>query len=248
MSNFKVFVGDNNNQAKYVGQIPDDATIAKINNAASLPDQTGNSGKFLTTDGTNTSWSGAPLGNTATGVDSVGIKGVSTGNYQVIIGNGARGGNAVGSVIIGDSTGSIYNSINSVFIGRCAGPNANVNCSVGIGPNAKTSADGAIQLSTSVLPANNSDANTFKVANQNGNFEIMSADGTIPEARLADMTNATTGQVLQLDSNNNANWSTISEVASQNSGTIKFWTGTQVQYDAITIKDATTLYIVIPAS
>jgi hypothetical protein len=34
MSNFKVFVGDNNNQAKYVGQIPDDATIAKINNAA----------------------------------------------------------------------------------------------------------------------------------------------------------------------------------------------------------------------
>ena len=40
----------------------------------------------------------------------------------------------------------------------------------------------------------------------------------------------------------------ISEVASQSSGTIKFWTGTQTQYDAIITKDATTLYIIIPAS
>ena len=42
-------------------------------------------------------------------------------------------------------------------------------------------------------------------------------------------------------------WSNVSEVASQSTGTVKFWTGTQAQYDAITTKDATTLYIVIPA-
>lgn len=158
------------------------------------------------------------LVNKATGTDSVGIKGVSAGNYQVIIGNGAQGGNRNGSVIIGDSTGSTtYSSTNSVFIGRSAGPDANINCSVGIGPNARTSADGTIQLSASVSSVINSDANTFKVANRNGNFEIMSADGTIPEARLADTTSATAGQVLQLDSNSNAIWADVDSLPDQTS-------------------------------
>jgi hypothetical protein len=48
------------------------------------------------------------------------------------------------------------------------------------------------------------------VSNENGNFELMSANGTIPEARLADMTSATQGQVLTLDANNNAVWATPS--------------------------------------
>lgn len=42
MSNFKLFVGDNTNKAKYVGSL--------------LPDQEGNAGKFLITDGTTASW------------------------------------------------------------------------------------------------------------------------------------------------------------------------------------------------
>jgi hypothetical protein len=49
----------------------------------------------------------------------------------------------------------------------------------------------AIQLGTGT----NNDENTFKVANDNGNFEMMSADGTIPADRLSS-TAGTTGQVL----------------------------------------------------
>ena len=45
----------------------------------------------------------------------------------------------------------------------------------------------------------------------------MSADGTIPEARLANTTSATEGQVLQLDSNNNAVW------ADQTTVTFRTW-------------------------
>lgn len=42
-----------------------------------LPDQTGNSGKFLTTDGTNASWSDKPLVNTATGTNALSILGLA---------------------------------------------------------------------------------------------------------------------------------------------------------------------------
>lgn len=235
MSNFKVFVGDNNNQAKYVGQIPDDATIAKINNAASLPDQTGNSGKFLTTNGTDTSWSGAPLVNKNT--SAYGLK--VTTLYDVSAG-------AVGANVFGYQAYS--SSTYSVVIGGQASISTNSTGSIAIGNSAQIGSNAAyaIQLGSGT----NSTERTLKVGlgGTSYQYELLSADGTIPEARLADTTSATTGQVLQLDSNNNANWSTISEVASQSNGTIKFWTGTQTQYDAITTKDATTLYIVIPAS
>ena len=243
MSNFKVFVGDNNNQAKYVGQIPDDVTIAKINNAVSLPDQTGNSGKFLTTDGTDTSW-GDALVNESTNANSIGIGSPVYYNDSIVIGkNSEVSANGYSAVVVGKSSKTWRYGVSIGFdsiVTKIGG--------IALGASSNVTGNYAIQFNTSTWPVTNSDANTFKVANANGNFEIMSADGTIPEARLANMTNATTGQVLQLDSNNNANWSTISEVASQSSGTIKFWTGTQTQYDAITTKDATTLYIVIPAS
>lgn len=77
--------------------------------------------------------------------------------------------------------------------------------------NPRASAAGAIQIgcgrtlrSTNIWE--NSDADTFKVGNENGNFEMMSADGTIPEARLADTTSAVQGQVLTLNANGNAEW------------------------------------------
>lgn len=56
MSNYKVYVGNNSNQAQYVGQILDDASITRLANAATFPSQTSQSGKFLTTDGTEVSW------------------------------------------------------------------------------------------------------------------------------------------------------------------------------------------------
>lgn len=45
-----------------------------------------------------------------------------------------------------------------------------------------------------------------------------------------------------------ASWGNVSEVASQSTGTVKFWTGTQTQYDAITTKGTTTLYIITSAN
>lgn len=57
MSNFKVFIGNDHNQAQYVGQILDDVNIAKLDNVVYFPTQTGNAGKYLTTNGLNVSWS-----------------------------------------------------------------------------------------------------------------------------------------------------------------------------------------------
>ena len=63
--------------------------------------------------------------------------------------------------------------------------------SVAIGYFAQCYGVGATQIGDGL----NSDANTFKVSNQNGNFEMMSADGTIPAERMS-ATAGTTGQVL----------------------------------------------------
>ena len=160
------------------------------------------------------------LQNTATGTNSVGILGTATNNYEVCIGKSAQTGDGGGSniaigynskahgnrtVCIGasakDASGNTYDS---VVIGGYAETSAGY--TVAIGNSQKTTAQYAIQIGA--WSATNSDSNTFKVANHNGNYEMMSADGTIPEARLADTTNATQGQVLTLDSNNNAVWAT----------------------------------------
>lgn len=168
---------------------------------SSLPSQTGNAGKFLTTDGTDASWSDKPLVNGATGANSV----------MILPRNNAFGLSTRYAVSIG------YNSIafseNSVVVGvTCSSSSANYGIAIGYG--ASVGANNAIQLGGKGIPftVNNSDANTFKVANANGNFEIMSADGTIPEGRLADTTNAAQGQVLTLDNNLNAVWAASGDV------------------------------------
>ena len=157
-----------------------------------LPSQSGQSGKFLTTDGTNASW-GDALTNSGTGTNSLSILGYAVGDYGVSIGKSSEA-YGLRSVSIG--------GINS---------SANSSDSISIGANTQAAANNAIQLGGSGTNMRiNRDANTFKVGNANGNFEIMSSDGTIPEARLADTTNATAGQVLKLDSNLGAQWSGLS--------------------------------------
>ena len=135
---------------------------------SSLPDQTGQSGKFLSTDGTDASWADALVNNT-TGSDSVSILGVNRplSSNIVAIGKYAGSNGQSNSIMIGYSTSS--RSSNGVAIGHAAGVGLNANY--------------AIQLGSGVNNTN-SDANTFKVSNANGNFEIMSADGTIPKERL----------------------------------------------------------------
>lgn len=180
-----------------------------------LPTQTGNAGKFLSTDGTDASWSDKPLVNKTTASESLGLlsqnittrAATAVGMYSGSLGNSSSsfGRGAIASsnaVAIGSGTNAAQKGV-VVGMSTVVGPNG-----IGIGYGASTSENtsGAIQLNTSGSRVANADSNTFKVANANGNFEIMSADGTIPEARLADMTNAAQGQVLALDSNLNAVW------------------------------------------
>ena len=155
-----------------------------------LPSQTGNAGKFLTTDGTDASWSDKPLVNkdtASTGGISIGMGNTTSTSYNVTI----SGGNNI-NTIGGSSVGIGYQvktSARSIAIGANAEATSGSglqNHSIAIGIGAKTTASGAIQIggSRTNVTATNSDADTFKVANTNGNFEIMSADGTIPTDRF----------------------------------------------------------------
>ena len=172
---------------------------------SSLPDQTGNTGKFLTTDGTDASWSDKPLVNTATGNNALTILGTaSSGSAATNVGTGSSatstGATAFGRTAKATSAGAIAIGMSS---------EANNSGSIAIGRNTVVTAASAIMIAANNSASKfftNSDANTFKVANANGNFEIMSADGTIPEARLADTTSAQQGDVLTLDSTGNAVW------------------------------------------
>ena len=210
----------------------------------SLPSQTGNAGKFLTTDGTSPSWSDKPLVNGTTSRDSLNILGSTVpavgaiaigvnseirsgayGEYAIAIGYGAKGW-WQGGVAIGYDTSAINVAIGytakstasgSIAIGNSTQATGQQSVAIG-GIGTKATANYAVQLGGA--NQTNSDANTFKVGNQNGNFEMMSADGTIPEARLADTTNATQGQVLTLDANNNAVWQTPSTSVTTASATL----------------------------
>ena len=133
-----------------------------------LPSQSGNAGKFLTTDGTDASWSDKPLVNN------------STNTNALAIGNNTASGSHTTTVGV-----SAWNSL--ATYGTSVGYNSSVSGmgSVAIGANAHASGTHSIQISTDGdSQIYNNDANTFKVANDNGNFEIMSADGTIPTDRL----------------------------------------------------------------
>lgn len=162
-----------------------------------LPSQTGQSGKFLTTDGTDASWSDKPLVNKATGSGTlvVGDNATDEGCDEVtILGSSATVGSRFfgGSIAIG-SRASVMGGGNSIVIGERA--ESRGDNTVVVGYSAKATAEGAIQLGTG---GTNSVANTFKVWNNNGNFEMMSADGTIPAARHASLPSADGTYVLKL--------------------------------------------------
>lgn len=136
-----------------------------VESGGSLPDQTDNAGKFLTTDGTTASWSDKPLVNNATNITDLAIgrnTTVSTYTY----------GTAVGY--------------------RCSvtGRHFGTACAFGMGQIAN--AAGATQIgvcSTYVSTVSNDDPDTLKVSNRNGNFEMMDANGNVPLGRLTYVTN-----------------------------------------------------------
>lgn len=204
-----------------------------------LPSQTGNAGKFLTTDGTAASWSDKPLVNkdTSSGGTGIGIGGSAADlTESVRIGVGATAssssctvvgyyatakylGTALGNrsqaaawgVAIGNSAvNSDYTS--SVAIGNLALSSGDR--AIAIGGSAQATAANSVMINASGDTAANNVAGSIMFSNRYNNaqhtYELVSADGTIPEARLADTTNASQGQVLSLDSNLNAVWTTPS--------------------------------------
>lgn len=142
---------------------------------ASLPDQTGNAGKFLQTNGSEVSW-GEALTNKSTHVNATAIgynKQISTWTGDIYIGtpNTVSTGRSVGSVIvIGENADTLSSTCYK---------------SIAIGASAMVGGRRAIQLGQGT----NNDANTFKVSNGNGNFEMMDANGNVPLDRLTYVTN-----------------------------------------------------------
>ena len=159
-----------------------------------LPDQTGQSGKFLTTDGTDASWSDKPLVNSTTETSSLTILGTAaTGNFCTNVGTSSQGSSFGGVAYgynaraLGYKQGSTPYSQKTIAVGSSASAGSTVadaSYAIAIGNNAAATAYGAIQINVSVNGHANTDTNTVKIANDNGNFEIMSADGTVPHARL----------------------------------------------------------------
>lgn len=169
------------------------ADIAGGGGGSGLPDQTGHSGEFLITDGTDASWSDKPLVNTATGTNSVGVLGIASQDTSVVVGiNATTGVSGSAKVAIGNTASATGNG--AIAIGQ--NTTASGLESIAVGQGAKATGAGAVQIKYGT----NSTADTI----QFGSYTLVSADGTIPEARLADTTNAAQGQVLTLDSNLNA--------------------------------------------
>lgn len=159
-------------------------TVGDSGGGDSLPDQTGNAGKFLMTDGTTASW-GLALANKATYVStffvSSGTQGMTT-TWSVVLGYNAYC-NANGVVSIGFN--SSVGGVGGVAVGRNARAGTD---SVAIGQHAQANAQNAIQLGGVFGHHENPDANTFKVSNANGNFEMMDENGNVPLERLTYVT------------------------------------------------------------
>lgn len=176
-----------------------------------LPSQTGHSGEFLTTNGTSASWSAiSGLQNTATGTDALTLLGTATtSSYAINVGIGSSS-DGVSSVVIGAGASSAAVATNAVAIGMSAGAESGP-AGVAVGPYAKcgnsgvavgsgatarmfhstaigtaavTSMTGSIQIGRGT----NNTIGTMSVGlSTNGtdwsNYELLSANGTIPTDR-----------------------------------------------------------------
>lgn len=191
--------------------LSDYATKEDLENIDALPDQAGNAGKFLTTDGTAASWSDKPLVNKASDPSSVedssviiygipnkrwcstvvGAEASNANGYGTVVGYKASGGpdtvvigmkaNADSGIAIGKEASS--KSTWSIAIGDKA--SANKASSIALGENAKTEEEHTFVVGLGW------DGNNSRYAN----YKLLNFDGTIPTDRMS-ATAGTTGQVL----------------------------------------------------
>lgn len=187
----------------------------------SLPDQTDNEGKFLTTDGTTVSWSDKPLVNTATGTKSISVMtATATGGGAIAIGNnsgnystGAQATKTGAIAIGGGSSQGIYCARalgeNCIAIGprSTAGENRKFSA-IAIGESSTSTGNQSIAIGLhtnvtgqrSVLIGSNEQGYMYSITendtmyfqNNNGQFKLLNSDGTIPTDRYT-TTPATAG-------------------------------------------------------
>ena len=147
------------------------ARLEDLEGLGGLPDQTDNAGKFLTTDGTTASWSDKPLVNSSSKSNAIAVGANTTadGIYATAFGINANASKQ-SSVAIGANSSTGNNAI-------------------AIGIRTKATGNNSIQLGGNSYAADttNPDANTFKVGNANGNFELMDANGNVPRERLKNL-------------------------------------------------------------
>jgi hypothetical protein len=147
---------------------------------ASLPDQTGNSGKFLMTDGTELSWGGDDL-----------IKNTIKASYRnntIRIGLPAPSSLDFASAYVSITGSQGACASGAVAVGSIA--KATASNSIAIGRYAQTSGSNSIILDASAKQTNkNTEDNVFVIGNANGLFTVMDADGNVPLERLTYVTN-----------------------------------------------------------
>lgn len=196
-----VFPSMSGNTGKFLTTDGTNVSWGTVSGGDPLPSQTGNSGKFLTTNGTNASWAAInAVQNTATDSTSLTINGTSA-TTKMTINIGADSQATQGGVALGYGALTKNYTYRGVAIGFGAkaqeycvaiGNNAgyaydfygSTKNTVAIGNIAYAHANNAIQIGGGDSGYTNSSANTFKVGNGNGNFEMMSANGTIPTDRF----------------------------------------------------------------
>lgn len=158
-----------------------------------LPNQTGNSGKFITTNGTNVSWGTInALQNTATGTNAITILGTAStytnsvniganssvsANNCVCIGYNTSAFNSDGIVVGANSKASGIESLCLGYYSESRGTN-----SVSIGYLANAKQNNSIQIGR----GNNETANTLSIGFNGTSYILLDgSDGTIPAARHA---------------------------------------------------------------
>lgn len=175
-----------NTQAGLISGLQDD----KADKTALPQNQTGTAGQVYTKTDTGAEWQDASGGSSLPDQTGNAGKFLTTDGTNASWSDKPLVNNATGARTI--SIGGTGTGGYSLCVGEASSAKAFGSTALGFGCSA--SALYAIQLGNAGTAVTNSDANTFKVANGNGNFEMMSADGTIPSARLA--ADGTTGQVL----------------------------------------------------
>jgi hypothetical protein len=188
-----------NTQAGLISDLQND----KADKTALPQNQIGTAGQIYTKTDTGAEWQDASGGSSLPDQTGNSGKFLTTDGTNASWSDKPLVNNATGTRTI--SIGGTGTGGYSLCVGEASSASAFGSTALGFGCSA--SALYAIQLGNAGTTVTNSDANTFKVANGNGNFEMMSADGTIPSARLAD--NGTTGQVLA-KTDTGMEWKTVS--------------------------------------